>query len=350
MFTENAFCDKIKEKTEFKMVKEYFGTLDGEKIYKYTLKNKNASISVINFGAILQDFCAFGKSVVGGFDCLESYLKDDSHQGAVIGRVANRIGGASFEVDGKVYTLPKNDGENCLHGGCGFDRRIWTVTEANDERIVLEYTSRDLEEGFPSEVYVQVCYTLLKCGFAIEYLAIPCGKTPISLTHHAYFNLDGFGGNIEKQRVAVYANTYTEVGDDLIPTGKRPSVTGTVFDLRELTKIEDRLSCDFLGYDHNFNLSGGKIYNIMDKNVRLAATVENEDTRLSVFTDQPALQLYIGNFLGSGPNFSGNIKQVYHGAMCLEAQTEPNSVKQGKNFYKNGEKYTQFTLYTVEKI
>ena len=329
---------------------EVFGTLpSGENIYKYVCKNKTASISVINFGAILQDFSVFGKSIVAGFDSLDSYLSDDSHQGGVIGRVANRIKNASFNMDGKEYKLTKNDGENCLHGGVGFDRRVWSLVLYTNEKIVLEYTSKDGEEGFPSAVKVTAAYTLLDSGFAIEYTAVPSGKTPISMTHHAYFNLDGLGGSIDNHRVQIFADTYSEVDKSLIPTGARPEVTGTVFDLREPALISDRLSESFLGYDHNFNLSPRKCKIILGKSVPLAAKVENADTVLSVYTDRPALQLYTGNFLGCGPDFRGGVRQVYHGAMCLEAQTEPNTVEKGKCFYENGEKYTSFTAYTVKK-
>lgn len=328
-----------------------FGSLPtGEQIYKYTCEGKNCSISVLNFGAILQNFTVFGRSIVGGFDTLDGYLKDDSHQGGIIGRVANRIKDARFEMDGRTYSLTKNDGDNCLHGGVGFDRRVWSVCEHTDNKIMLEYTSASGEEGFPNSLKVRVCYTLLDSGFAIEYSAVPDGKTPISLTNHAYFNLDGFGGTIEEHKVQVFADTYTAVGEDLIPTGERPPVAGTVFDLREPAVIGERLSADFIGYDHNFNLKPTKSGNILGKSLSLAATVENRDLRLLAYTDKPALQLYIGNFLGNGPAFSGGIPQIYHGAMCLETQTEPNSVTRGEGFYESSEEYTHFTAYTVEKI
>ena len=329
---------------------EDFGFLPtGEKIGKYTISNDDYSLSVISFGAILTSFRAFGREVVGGFDDIESYLKDNSHQGGIIGRVANRVGGASFTMDGKVYNLPKNDGNNCLHGGCGFDRRVWTVSEHSTNRIALEYRSTDGEEGFPAELWVRVVYTLTNRGFAIEYLAIPDGKTPISLTNHAYFNLDGFGGTIENHTVRIFADTYTEVGDDLIPNGNRPTVEGTVFDLRAGKRIADVLSEDFIGYDHSFNLSASERKTILGYDAALAAEVFGSDLKMNVYTDRPAIQFYIGNFLGKGPDFHGGIKQVYHGAMCLETQTEPNSVNHGENFYEKGEKYTHFVAYEIEK-
>ena len=330
---------------------EFFGTLpSGDAVERYVLKNGNASLAVLTFGAILQDFCVFGKHIVCGFDTLTDYLKDTSHQGGTIGRVANRIKGARLVLDGREYNFPKNDGENCLHGGCGFDRRLWTVTEYTGKKIVLEYTAEDGEEGFPANVNVSVAYTLLDTGFAIEYRAVPDGKTPISLTNHSYFNLGGIGNNIEGHRLTVFADTYTEVDEKLIPTGNRPDVTGTVFDLRDGAVIRDKLSQDFIGYDHNFNLNPKGTGNILGRELPLAATVEASDLRLNVYTDRPALQVYIGNFLGGGPAFFGSIPQVYHGAICLEAQTEPNSIQNGTDIYDKGDEYRQFTAYTVEKI
>ncbi len=326
-----------------------FGTLPtGEKIIEYTVENGRCSLSVMSFGAIVTRFTIDGRDTVGGFDTLAAYLEDDSHQGGLIGRVANRVAGASFVQDGVAYRLPKNDGENCLHGGVGFDRRVWDVTEVSNTRIALEYTSADCEEGFPSELSVRVVYTLLESGFAIEYIAKPKGKTPISLTNHSYFNLEGFGGTVDAHEVKIYADTYTEVDENLIPTGHRPSVSGTVFDLRDYRRLSDCFNDEFIGFDHNFNLTPSVYTELLGQRCALAAEVTGGGYKMSVYTDRPALQFYVGNFLGSGPDFRGGIKQVRHGAMCLEAQTEPNSVNRGEGFYSSGEVYRQFTAYVIE--
>lgn len=325
------------------------GTLPtGELIKVYTLENERCSLSVMNFGAIVSGFSVDGRNIVGGFDTLDAYLSDRSHQGGLIGRVANRVAGASFVMDGRRYTLPKNNGENCLHGGCGFDRRVWEITEVSEERIAAEYYSRDGEEGFPSGLSVRVVYTLLPLGFAIEYTAKPEGKTPIALTNHSYFNLEGFGGTVDGHLVKIHADTYTEVDKSLIPTGVRPSVEGTVFDLREFTRLSDCCQDGFIGFDHNFNLTGSTETEILGSSVHLAAEVIGGGYKMSVYTDQPGLQFYMGNFLGSGPDFSGGIKQVRHGAMCFEAQTEPNAVNRGETFYSRGEVYRQLTAYLLE--
>ena len=324
-----------------------FGKLDtGATVYEYTLKNADAEVSVITFGGIVRKFTVFDRDIVGGYDNIEGYLADDSHQGGLIGRVANRVAGAKFVMDGKEYNLPKNDGENCLHGGVGFDRRIWSVKEASDESILLYLRSEDMEEGFPGAVDVEVRYTLDGTALKIEYSAIPDGKTPIALTNHSYFNLNGLGGTILEHTVEIFADRYTEVGDDLIPNGNRPNVKGTVFDLTRPTKIGKHVGCDFIGYDHNFILCPTEYEN----GLGLAARVAGDDLKMSVYTDQPGVQFYIGNFLGGKPDFKGGTKRVLHGAFCLETQTEPNCINHGVGFYDKGQRYTHTTVYKIEKI
>ena len=222
------------------MEKKLFGTLPtGEEIYLYTLHTDDATVNIMNRGATIVNFIAYGTDIVGGFDTLETYLNETSHQGAVIGRVANRVAKAQFEMDGTVYKLPENDHGNCLHGGDGFDHKVWEVTDYSDTEITLEYVSKDGEEGFPAELKVAVTYKLNGAKLLIDYVAFPNGKTPIALTNHAYFNLDGFGGTIEDHEAVIYADSYTEVDDDLIPNGNRPAVEGTVFDFKTPHKIGD---------------------------------------------------------------------------------------------------------------
>lgn len=323
-----------------------FGKLDtGAEVHEYILKNSSAEVAIITFGAIIRKFTVFGKDIVGGYDNIEGYLADDSHQGGLIGRVANRVADAKFVMDGKEYKLPKNDGENCLHGGVGFDRRVWTVKEASDESLILTYHSEEGEEGFPAALDVEVRYTLVGTALKIEYSATPDAKTPIALTNHAYFNLNGLGGTILEHTVEIFADRYTEVGEDLIPNGERPEVTGTVFDLTMPTKIGKHVGEGFTGYDHNFILSPTEYEN----GLGLAARVSGDELKMSVYTDQPGVQFYIGNFLGGAPDFKGGVKRIMHGAFCLETQTEPNCINRGVGFYGKGEKYTHTTVYKIEK-
>ncbi|MBE6635938.1 MAG: galactose mutarotase [Ruminococcaceae bacterium] len=333
------------------MEKKLFGTLPtGEEIYIYTLRTEDALVNIMTRGATIVNFKAFGTDIVGGFDKLETYLAETSHQGAIIGRVANRVGGARFEMDGKVYTLPDNDKGNCLHGGDGFDHKVWTVTDYSDTSITLEYTSKDGEEGFPSQLRVVVTYKLSGANLLIDYLAYPEGKTPIALTNHAYFNLDGFGGTIEEHTAVIYADRYTEVDDLLIPNGNRPAVEGTPFDFKTPHTIGERCGKDFIGYDHNFILSPEKKEVLFGKELGLIADVKGKKLGMKVYTDQPGVQFYIGNFLGNGPDFRGGTKQVFHGAFCLETQTEPDCINHGIGFYNKGDVYTHSTVYAVEEL
>lgn len=333
------------------MKKEFFGTLEGGKdVTLYTLSNSECEVKLSDLGATVVSFAVFGKDVVGGFDTLDGYLKDDSHQGATIGRVANRIANARFVMDGKEYRVSANDNGNCLHGGCGFDYKMWMVKEYDGKTIVFEYTSADGEEGFPASVTATVSYTLEGTDLIIDYQATPDGKTPISMTNHSYFNLDGFGGDILGHKLTIYADKYTKVGRDLIPTGERPEVKGTAFDFTEAHTVGERIDDTDGGYDHNFILCPTEHREYLGKRLGLAAVLEGEKIRMRVYTDQPGVQFYSGNFLGSGPDFKGGIKQIKHGALCLETQTEPNSVNAGVGFYGKGEVYTQTTVYSMEKI
>lgn len=333
------------------MKKTYFGTLKtGEEINVYTLSNGFCEVKIMDRGATITEFKVFGKDIIGGFDTLDSYLEDTSHQGAVIGRIANRVANAQFTMDGKVYNIPDNDHGNCLHGGDGFDHKKWDVVEYSDAKILLRYHSKDGEEGFPGAVKVDVTYSLVGTALVIDYRATPDAKTPISLTNHAYFNLDGFGGTIEDHVAVIYSDCYTEVDENLIPNGNRPSVVGTAFDFTTPHKIGERLDESFIGYDHNFMLKPTKFAGFAGRTLGLAAEVKGKELKLNVYTDQEGIQFYIGNFLGNGPDFKGGVKQVFHGAFCLETQTEPNSVNHGVGFYDKKQTYTHTTVYQIEKL
>ena len=330
---------------------DFFGkTQNGENAYLYILENDVCKAVFSDYGATVISLVVDGKDIVGGFDSLSTYLTDDSHQGATIGRVANRIAKARFTMDGKEYSLPANNGENCLHGGKGYDFKLWEVKEYSEDSISFAYLSPDGDEGFPNEVYVTVKYTLSGSELIIDYTATPSGKTPISLTNHSYFNLNGFGEDILSHTLTLFADKYTEVGGDLIPTGVRPDVYETPFDFNTPHTIGERIGKVDGGYDHNYILKPTSFKDFGDKSLGLAAVLEGETLRMSVYTDQPGIQLYTGNFLGFGPDFKGGVKQVKYGALCLEAQTEPNSVNHGVGFYAKGETYTQTTVYSIEKM
>lgn len=333
------------------MEKKLFGKLPcGSEVHTYTFKNENAELVLMDRGATIVSFKVFGKDIVGGFDTIEDYLKDTSHQGATIGRVANRIADAQFTMDGAVYMVTENDNGNCLHGGDGFDHKMWSVTDTTDNSITFGYVSADGEEGFPSELEVEVTFTLEGTAVRIDYKAVPHGKTPIALTNHSYFNLDGFGDTIKEHVAMIYANNYTEVNDKLIPNGNRPDVKGTVFDFTEPHTIGERIGGEFIGYDHNFVLAPTVKRDFDGKELGLAAEVSGKELKMSVYTDQPGVQFYIGNFLGNDPDFKGSVKPVKHGAFCLETQTEPNCINSGIGFYQEGDVYTHTVVYEIGKV
>ena len=333
------------------MTREIFGYLEDQReVELITLSNENASLKVMNRGATIVSFNVFGKEIIGGYDKFSDYISDrGTYQGATVGRVANRIAGASFSMDGAIYMVTNNDRGNCLHGGSGFSYKMWDINDVTNNSISLSYYSFDGEDGFPGGLLSKVKFTLEGSAIIIEYEAVPEDKTPIALTNHSYFNLDGFGGVIDNHIATIYADSYTEVNENLIPTGNRPLVEGGAFDFRTPKKIGENFGTDVDGYDHNFILCPKITKEFNKKDVPLGASVSNGVLTLNVYTDQPGLQFYTGNFLGGEPKFRGDAARIKHGAFCLEAQTEPNCINNGIGFYDRLETYRQITVYEIEK-
>lgn len=333
------------------MENNIFGKLpSGELVHSYEIKGENTVASIIDYGATLTGLVAFGTDVVGGFDNIEAYLKNPGCQGNTIGRVSNRIKDSRFTIDGVEYKVITNNNNHCLHGGLIFNHVIWQVDSVTDSSITLSYTSPDGEGGFPGELKSTVRYSIIDDALVIDYKASADKKTPIGLTNHSYFNLDGFGGDIKEHKLQIFAKNYTEADSQIVPTGNRPEVAGTPFDFRELRRIGDGMDAGLSGYDHNFILSPESYAKYLDKEVGLAAIVENGKLRLSVYTDQPGVQLYTGNGLLGNADFKGGIKAVKYGGLCLETQREPNSVNHGIGIYDKGEEYTHICVYKVERI
>ncbi len=262
--------------------------------------------------------------------------KGNGYFGATVGRVANRIAGGKFSIDGKEYTLAKNDGSNTLHGGVkrSFDKVIWTgqsFERGRAQGVVFKYVSPDGEEGFPGKLTVRVTYTLTdKNEIRIDYEAITDKATPVNLTNHSYFNLSGAGSpTILDHELMLAADNYTPIDETLIPTGQIAPVAGTPFDFREFHKIGERV--DQLndkpgkGYDHNF------VLNNQHGTLALAAKVRDPKSGrvLTVFTTEPGIQFYGGNFL-TGVKGKGGKAYNYRSGLCLETQHFPNSVNEPK--------------------
>lgn len=337
-----------------------WGETDGKKVQLFTLTNKNGvTVGITNYGGIVTSWVTPDKngnrsSVVVGMESLDEYLKKPPYFGAVIGRYGNRIGDAKFKLDGKTYTLAANNGKNNLHGGNkGFDKVVWDATPAADSTpsLTLNYLSKDGEEGFPGNLKVTVVYTLTDADeLNIEYTAETDKATPVNLTNHSYFNLTGSTENtILNHTLQMAADHFTPVDATLIPTGEIKAVKGTVFDFTTPHIIGARI--DSVpgaapgGYDHNW------VLNRTDSSLQLVATLTDTTSgrKLEVYTTEPGIQFYSGNFLDG--TFSSGGKQVkFRTALCLETQhfpDSPNKPKFPSTILKPGEKYHTVTKYKV---
>ena len=282
------------------MKKHLFGQMpDGTPIEEYVLKTESLTVSVLTYGGILRTIEVKGRDIIGGYDTLEEYLADnDPYQGALIGRVGNRIAEGHFSIGGKEYTLACNNGRHHLHGGPeGFHRRVWTVEEADETHVTLSRLSPDGEEGYPANLWVKVTYALSGDALIITYDALSDGDTPINLTNHAFYNLEGVGGGeVFDHTLRICADRYTAVDEELIPTGERPLVEGTPFDFREERRIRDGLSAALPSYDHNFIFAGAPLEEIAGLTLPHVATVRGGGLTMDVYTTSPCAQLYTGAF------------------------------------------------------
>ena len=284
--------------------KRLFGqTKTGEAVFAFTLKNSvGTEATILTYGAAVQSLKFAGTDVVLGYDTMPDYEAQDKFMGAVAGRFANRIGKGRFVLNGVEYELYCNDGANHLHGGKeGFDKKVWTA-DVEDDALCMRYTSPNGEEGYPGTLCTEVRYRLDdENRFCVEYQAVCDTDTVLSLTNHSYFNLNGHdAGTLEQQKVQIFADFYTENSNECLPTGVIAAVEGTPMDFREPHEIMERIDADFVqlkngsGYDHNWIPNG-----YQKDMVRKCAEAVGEETgiRMAVYSDQPGVQFYSGNFL-----------------------------------------------------
>jgi len=352
-------CMEAKTNTQ----KQSFGrTPDGKAVDLYILTNHNGvEAAITNYGGIVvwlkvPDRKGNLGDVVLGYDNVDGYVVDKSFFGALIGRYGNRIAHGKFVLNGKTYTLAQNDGENHLHGGIrGFNKVLWNAKEISSKEgpaLQLEYLSKDGEEAYPGNLSVKVVYTLTEQNeLKVEYSATTDKDTVVNLTQHSYFNLAGAGtGDILQHELTLVASRFTPIDATLIPTGELRNVEGTPMDFRKSTAIGARIEKDDeqlkfgKGYDHNWVLdSGGSAA------PSLAAKVYEAQTgrTMEVWTTEPGIQFYSGNFL-DGVHGKGGKVYARRNGFCLETQHFPDSPNH-PNFpstvLKPGQKYHTVTIY-----
>jgi len=340
-------------------------TAEGKAIRLFTLTNgAGTSVDISDLGGVIvalrtKDREGRFDDVTLGYDRVEDYLRKGPYFGALIGRHANRIEGAAFELNGKEYRLAKNDGNNHLHGGLvGFDKVVWDAeivraATGEGEALRLAYVSADGEEGYPGELRVTVVYTLTDDdALVIDYEATTDRDTVVNLTNHAYFNLAGHasGGDIGGHELMIAADKFTPVNAECVPTGDIRDVAGTPMDFRSLRAIGPGLAsgdeqiANGGGYDHNW------VLNVSGKAPEKAAEVYEPTTGrvMEVFTTKPGVQFYSGNFLDGSDVGKGGAVYGKRAGLCLETQYFPNAMKH-KHFpspiLRAGETYKHTTSY-----
>lgn len=331
--------DPAMEKTIETSLKESdFNTeIDGKPVKLYWLKKGDLQMAMTNYGARIVGLWAPDKNgkmtdVVIGRGSTKAYVDGpESYFGATIGRVGNRIAKGKFKIEGKEYTIKPNNNANALHGGeNGFQDKVWEADQPNDYTLVLQYTSPDGEEGFPGELDAKVTYSLIdEHTLKIEYEATTDKTTLVNLTNHSYFNLNGEGsGTILDHKLQIYADKFTPVDEGLIPIGELRNVEGTPFDFTGQHTIGERIDSDNEqlkfggGYDHNYVL-GSKKANGMN---HAAKVVGNKSgIIMDVYTEEPGVQFYTGNFMDSKNTLKSGAKDDNRTAFCLETQHFPDA-------------------------
>ncbi len=333
-------------------------TKDGKEAHLYTLENKNGmKACVSDFGATLVRLYVPDKDgtlidVVHGYDDAEGYARGDAGFGASIGRSANRIGGAGFELNGVSYKLEKNDnGKNNLHSGLDYyQKRLWEVKEYETDRICLQLHSPDGDQGYPGALDMKVTYTLDDDNaLNIHYEAVPDQDTVINMTNHSYFNLNGHdSGSVLNHQVTLNADYFTPADAESIPTGEIRSVEGTPMDFRGGRVLGSDIDADYeplrfgAGYDHNWVLKNEGRFD------KVAEAVSDESgIVMEVYTDLPGIQIYTANFLDNEPGKDG-ASYIRRSAVCFETQYYPDAIHHD-NFpqpvCRKGEKYDTRTAY-----
>ena len=338
-----------------KITRTHFGKVDNKEVFLYTMENMNGiRISITNYGGIVTSIKMpdrHGKpgDIVLGYDSLDQYVANSPYFGALVGRYANRISKGKFRLGGKDYQLAVNNGRNSLHGGKkGFDKVVWDAEEMNDSLIqglILTYSSPDGEEGYPGNLKVKATYALNDHNeFKLVIEAETDKPTPVNLCNHSYFNLSEADTSVLGHNLTLYANQYTPVNEELIPTGALLPVAKTPMDFNNSQLIGTGIDKVKGGYDHNYVLTK------KPGELKMAAQLYDARTgrQLEILTTQPGIQFYSGNFLdGTIKGKGGKVYQKHYG-LCLETQHFPDSPNQPSfpgTILKPGDKFMETTIY-----
>jgi aldose 1-epimerase len=340
--------------------KNFDTIIDGKKVNLYWIENKGIKAAFTNYGGRLIGLWVADKNgrptdVVVGMNSAKGFKNaTEPYFGATIGRVGNRIAKGKFTLEGKQYQVPLNNGKNALHGGIkGFQDVVWDVAKTNENTLVFSYVSPDREQGFPGNLTVKVTYTITEDNSVkMEYEATTDKTTIVNLTNHAFFNLNGEGsGTILNHELQIYANEFTPVDEGLIPSGELKAVKNTPFDFTSKHTIGERIETKDeqlkfgKGYDHNYVLNGTK-----KNGLNHAATISGDKSGIimDIFTQEPGLQFYSGNFMQSKNTFKSGSKDDFRTAFALETQHFPDAPNQPKFapiVLKPGQKYYTVSYY-----
>lgn len=320
--------------------KDFDTIIQGKPVQLYWLEADQMKAAFTNYGGRLVGLWVPDKHgnmtdvVVGPGSIKDFILSTEPYFGATIGRVGNRIAKGQFELNGEQFQLPTNNNGNTLHGGMkGFQHVVWEARQEKENQIVFNYLSPDMEEGFPGTLKVKVSYTLKGDGMLeMEYSAVTDKPTPVNLTNHAFFNLNGEGsGKITDHLLKINASHFTPVDETLIPTGELRQVNNTPFDFRTVQPIGKRISNDNTqleyggGYDHNFVLDSNG-----EDGFNHAATVIGDKSGIvmDIYTEEPGLQFYSGNFMEGKNKFKSGVRDEFRTAFALETQHFPDAPNQ----------------------
>ncbi|RSD27044.1 aldose epimerase family protein [Mesobacillus subterraneus] len=337
------------------VLKERFGQIGSQSVYSFTLKNdEEMEVTVINYGCIITrinvpDADGMIENIVLGHDTLDEYVNDPYFLGAVVGRVAGRIKGGSFELEGQSFTLAQNDNTNHLHGGLkGFGKVVWDA-KVMEDGVLFSYLSRDGEEGYPGNLYIEVTYRLTNDNeLSIHYRAQSDQKTLLTATNHSYFNLSGnLKRDVLNHSLHLKSSRVLELDKEFLPTGRIMEVNDTPFDFTKGGTVKRGAESDYpqnvlvgQGYDHPYILDKNHDHEIVLKDPESGRT-------LTVESDEPAVVVYSGNSLKAEGDFRGVPSRKYLG-ICLETQAYPDSIHH-PNFpsmvLEKGEMYSSVTRY-----